>query len=550
MDKSSCKESVGQSRRRNKIASLVVFDSETSSISSRNPLKITEMCFLSVQTDEIKSGSFPRVLNKLQLCLNPGCFLPPQINALTGLYNDHLEQMPSFQDVVPLITGFLSSQPRPLCIVAHNGNRFDFPLLKAEVQAAGHTLPEDPDFLCADSLEAFRMLDGLPAVPEWVVKREMEQHIRACQMTCSGTRNSGPKKPPQKKIGKKCQQKKTGNKHPLTKAATAQSPENALLHDRTAFCSEYSSGDDSLSPLKLPRTEDHTEEFSSQLSITDLQLVEAYTTLCPEISAREKEALNKKEQIVPSTWLPDVEKTPPRSTAPPVMNVATQFIKKGQPSYSGDEKRDRVSRRLFDNSDCTLDLSAADCDYQESNLLTAVPASDTQTVPVTDNIPHLDSQGSISNENFISLAYEVEEAASGITSPATESGARGETEEGVKSRFESQNSCTERNASSTSNAVSPKSSAVPHPRPASVAESTQAAGINREAKGACSLPESQVSYKLGEIYRRLCGSLPAVDHTAEDDCITLLHIILKRSSEFLAWTEEHAVPLDSVQPMY
>ena len=36
-----------------------------------------------------------------------------------------------------------------LCLVAHNGDLYDFPLLKAELEKAGIALP--PDTLCADS---------------------------------------------------------------------------------------------------------------------------------------------------------------------------------------------------------------------------------------------------------------------------------------------------------------------------------------------------------------------------------------------------------------
>lgn len=45
---------------------------------------------------------------------------------------------------------------KPLCLVAHNGNRFDFPLLRKELFKANGALPED--ILCVDSLEAFRYI--------------------------------------------------------------------------------------------------------------------------------------------------------------------------------------------------------------------------------------------------------------------------------------------------------------------------------------------------------------------------------------------------------
>jgi three prime repair exonuclease-1 len=46
---------------------------------------------------------------------------------------------------------------KPICLVAHNGNRFDFPILRREIESTCSSLPED--VLCIDSLAAFRDLD-------------------------------------------------------------------------------------------------------------------------------------------------------------------------------------------------------------------------------------------------------------------------------------------------------------------------------------------------------------------------------------------------------
>lgn len=64
-------------------------------------------------------------------------------------------------ETVALISAFLNHQRKPICLIAHNGNKFDFPLLVAELRRINQSL--DKSLLCADSLEAFRSLDGLPA---------------------------------------------------------------------------------------------------------------------------------------------------------------------------------------------------------------------------------------------------------------------------------------------------------------------------------------------------------------------------------------------------
>lgn len=64
-------------------------------------------------------------------------------------------------ETVTLISAFLNHLRKPICLLAHNGNKFDFPLLVAELKRINQSL--DKSLLCADTLEAFRSLDGLPA---------------------------------------------------------------------------------------------------------------------------------------------------------------------------------------------------------------------------------------------------------------------------------------------------------------------------------------------------------------------------------------------------
>lgn len=65
------------------------------------------------------------------------------------------------EKTITLINAFIDHLSKPVCLIAHNGNNFDFPLLVAELKRINQSL--DNSLLCADSLEAFRSLDGLPA---------------------------------------------------------------------------------------------------------------------------------------------------------------------------------------------------------------------------------------------------------------------------------------------------------------------------------------------------------------------------------------------------
>lgn len=74
-----------------------------------------------------------------------------------GLYNEELSsQKPFSRETVSLITSFLQLQVQPVCLVAHNGDNFDFKLLKTEVNQlqASESFPQN--ILCVDSLKAFK----------------------------------------------------------------------------------------------------------------------------------------------------------------------------------------------------------------------------------------------------------------------------------------------------------------------------------------------------------------------------------------------------------
>ncbi|KAL1131095.1 hypothetical protein AAG570_012332 [Ranatra chinensis] len=100
----------------------------------------------------------PRVLNKLRVCFHPQKFISDECSNITGLNNDLLEEQPSFNlKSYELIENFILRMPKPICLLAHNGNRFDFPLLRAQIKYLGKDFPDD--ILCADTLLAFRELN-------------------------------------------------------------------------------------------------------------------------------------------------------------------------------------------------------------------------------------------------------------------------------------------------------------------------------------------------------------------------------------------------------
>ncbi|XP_075985519.1 uncharacterized protein LOC142982731 [Anticarsia gemmatalis] len=148
------------------IATYVFVDLETTSLPNleHNQTRITELCMLAVKRRhilDIKSG-LPRVQHKLTLCFNPGRTIAPGSTEASGLDNDLLEHESRFNiNTVETIKSFLDGLEAPVCLIAHNGHKFDFPILRHHFEKLNSSGLFN-DVMCADSLYAFYDLrDGL-----------------------------------------------------------------------------------------------------------------------------------------------------------------------------------------------------------------------------------------------------------------------------------------------------------------------------------------------------------------------------------------------------
>ncbi|XP_028906637.1 three-prime repair exonuclease 1 isoform X2 [Ornithorhynchus anatinus] len=150
---------------------LVFMDLEATGLPFSQP-KITEICLLAVhrhaleRTEYSNSSSLPllpRVVDKLCLCVNPGKACTPVASSITGLSNEVLRSTCRQRfnaSLVDALHAFLQRQQPPLCLVSHNGNHFDFPLLRAELAILGFS--GLGDIYCADSIAAMKALDRAP----------------------------------------------------------------------------------------------------------------------------------------------------------------------------------------------------------------------------------------------------------------------------------------------------------------------------------------------------------------------------------------------------
>ena len=159
------------------VKTLVYFDVEATGLKSAGRPRISELSLLAVNIKDVLKMSeaikdniqnrtiessllqlrqlSPRIVNKLTLCIYPMATIVPLVSDITGLDNYNLTGQSKFsKSTGDLINSFLSHLPAPVCLVAHNGNDYDFPLFKAEMDKTGTQL--NSDILCIDSYVGIR----------------------------------------------------------------------------------------------------------------------------------------------------------------------------------------------------------------------------------------------------------------------------------------------------------------------------------------------------------------------------------------------------------
>ncbi|CAH2097956.1 unnamed protein product [Euphydryas editha] len=142
-----------------KIATYVIIDLETTGLPKEeyNKTRITELSLVAVKREHVLAtnpGATPRVQHKLTLCFNPGRMVAPSCTDVTGLCNFLLEYEPKFDmQTFTMLNTFLNVLEKPVCLVAYNGHRFDFPILKNHLKKLG--VDFSSDLLCADCFIGF-----------------------------------------------------------------------------------------------------------------------------------------------------------------------------------------------------------------------------------------------------------------------------------------------------------------------------------------------------------------------------------------------------------
>ncbi|XP_061390246.1 uncharacterized protein LOC133325518 [Musca vetustissima] len=177
------------------IKTFVVFDLETNGLPNEqfNTCSITELSMYAFSTDclnrdnvqqdiketgkklrrdELMDGiaclddgdtaieipELPRVLHKLTLMINPMRMIFPESERITGLSNDMLcNEAPFNKTTANCVLAFLRRLEKPICFVAHNGWKFDYPIIKYVFEKNEKSIPST--IYCVDSFQAFIEMD-------------------------------------------------------------------------------------------------------------------------------------------------------------------------------------------------------------------------------------------------------------------------------------------------------------------------------------------------------------------------------------------------------
>ncbi|BFZ20435.1 hypothetical protein BsWGS_23473 [Bradybaena similaris] len=474
------------------VKTFVLFDTETTGLRSPgyNP-HIMELCFIAVTREELLTKQkAPRVLNKLVICFNPGKKIGFKASEITGLYNDALEDLADFSKQTPLITTFLRNLPQPVCLIAHNGNWFDFPLLVSHLRCGSGEIPGD--VLCTDSLEALRTFDGLPAVPEFLLKKKQANSLSSISLTADTQRINSLKE----------SSETSGDKLKLNKSKNIES------HDETNNIKTHQSRNDSSDNLKR------------------------------NVETLEISYMNCKHAKVSPTHTVVWDRT----EHTPSVSQMTKILGPESMNYSNLKKgSSEVKRNLFrEDSSSGIESKQLGSDLLPDLGEKMIPAGE-ESVNFDQNICPKSVNDSflfVEGTNNRNISFK-----NGTTKSDT-STVINSTSANYNTSFSTESQGNSGGLETAVKCVGEKAANSPV-----VAQNHNRLGKSVNKFRNIHTPE-KLSYSLQNVYVRMFGHQPSACHTAEGDCLALLEILHSKQAEFVSWCDSCAVPLMNISPMY
>jgi len=128
----------------------IIFDLETTGLPKKlssgcydwSTIKIVEIMCLNYDTNE-ECGTL----------INPECIIPEEVVKIHNIKNEDVKDSPTFKTFFPKIIDFIGQDAY---LIAHNGDRFDKPLLLQEMENIGIKCPKNWKFI--DTLKISRTL--------------------------------------------------------------------------------------------------------------------------------------------------------------------------------------------------------------------------------------------------------------------------------------------------------------------------------------------------------------------------------------------------------
>ena len=550
-----------------------------------------------------------------------------------GLFNDHLEsQKPFTPEMAKMVTSFLERLPPPVCLIAHNGNNFDYPLLHTEMKRVNESLPGS--LLCADSLECFREMMSEQ------IAAEMERDATSMRLDSEQTppkRTSscddvpvGVKKPRKNPIMQDILYSNV-NKEAATRRLDFEADDKSEVGCSTDGSSISQTNADSKTGMQ--------KQLSSRIAIRTRMAVKQDTSVVKKLTFTDDETHSIKDRnLAENQESIGVSKTTGLSSVDSLERLESHDLTSTQHEclLPINMPTPESSRMLKNSAD--VETSAAvgqsqeggyvphrspDCHKANVNPVKSCTDKSSERAISSDSkgTSNLDSQSSITDAEFVLAVENIENSSTSHkfipntaevaerkhheNSPVSTSAvhsvidAKQETnsdhhesnlgqQDGIHNcpkialTRESKLKYDSVPSSSYSEVLSPdmntiplpvtkhypfitispttsaqmrnenqqKSDEVVHARLTSPTPIKRTASTTTTESSPVKTFPSRLSFKLQEIYRRSYGQLPPAAHNAEDDCITLLKVVRKHSPQFLDWVDKHAVPFNTVSPMY
>ena len=389
-----------------------------------------------------------------------------------GLYNDSLDHQKDFDDdLVDLMTSFLRRLDPPVCLLAHNGNRFDFRLLRAELARISKALPDV--VLCADTLDAFRCLDGLSP---------LGRHPQPIQQEALDRINSA-------------------STTPSTRGHCSPSilPENIAKVKLSDFVSKQNNNNN---------------------NVTSDDAV---------VPSRDKAEVNNVKRKLFSM-----------NTDDDTANCDVKRPKCVNYIISGDkEEVDKVKRKLF-------------CDEAVGNNVDCVVSSVNSCLQLSLDLPSCSSDTVVNKMSDIDMVHINDKKLPTIEESTLESKPNSHTTDNeVKIAIELTPSNVPNCTSGSTYSASTESSCVQTPVSSRMMPSNNSASPTRSIFPTPNSSEKRrLSYSLKELHKRITAHYPPDSHFAESDCMALLNIVHRKSSDLLGWFDRNAVPFNSIDFLY